>query len=216
MLFRSCTLVNLLASSSARGQAGRIDTTFSPDIPTNANVWSLLVQPDGRILAAGTSPNAGQAPIWRLNPDGTRDKSFAPGTGPNGMVMALAMQPDGRILVAGAFSEVSGVRRSQVARLNQDGSVDPSFGSDGSGPTSNFTRAIAIQGDGRILLGGAFNAVSGVSRPGVARLLENGALDTGFDPGGPQSFGVQGVAVLPGGKITFYTGIIRKLNLKVE
>ena len=107
----------------------------------------------------------------------------------DGNVYALATQPDGKVLVGGQFTTfraLSGdtVSRSNLARLNVDGTVDASFNPSANGPV----RAILIQADGRILIGGDFTSLqpgaSGatVARGLVARLNPNGSVDTGFNP----------------------------------
>jgi hypothetical protein len=66
------------------------------------------------------------------------------------------------------FTTVNGTNRNNIARLNANGSLDTSFnpgtGADGS------VRAIALQSDGKVLIGGDFITVNGVVRPHIARL----------------------------------------------
>jgi len=85
----------------------------------------------------------------------------------------------------GSFSSVNGVTRSRVARLNADGSLDTGF-DPGSGASSTVN-AVAVQADGKVLIGGSFSSVNGVTRSRVARLNTDGSLDTGFNPGSGQT-----------------------------
>src|SRR5215471_5975727 len=101
---------------------------------------------------------SGQAADW--------DNSWDPGTGPNDVVFSLVEQPDGRVLIGGTFTAVNGTSRSHVARLNSDGSVDPSF-DPGQGPDS-LVLALARQPDGKVVLGGFFTSVGGVGRNRIA------------------------------------------------
>lgn len=98
----------------------------------------------------------------------------------NGEVWTTAVQPDGKIVIAGAFTQVDGVAMNGVARLDAQGRLDATFdvgvGLDGR------VRCVAIQEDGKILVGGEFSSVSGEPRPLLARLLPNGSLDAGFVP----------------------------------
>ena len=96
----------------------------------------------------------------------------------NYWVRAITIQPDGRILVGGEFQGVGGSAMNFVARLNQNASLDPSF-NPGSGPDAPV-RCIALQPDGRILLGGSFGRVNGFQSYSVARLDPTGAVDTNF------------------------------------
>ena len=75
----------------------------------------------------------------------------------NGIVNAMERQPDGRILIAGNFTSYAGLNRNGVARLNADGTLDMSF-DPGTGPSSGGIGALALQPDGKILIGGLFAA----------------------------------------------------------
>ena len=78
------------------------------------------------------------------------------------------MQPDGKVLIGGSFTSVNGTNRNRIARLNADGSLDSSF-NPGTG-ANGAVRAIVVQPDGNVLIGGNFTTVNGVLRPYVARL----------------------------------------------
>lgn len=98
--------------------------------------------------------------IGRLNPDGTLDTGFDPGA--NFSVLGLALQTDGRILVAGSFTTLGGggtgnTPRNFIGRLNSDGTVDASFN-----PGANAAvRGIALETDGKIVVGGDFTTLGG-------------------------------------------------------
>src|SRR4051812_25358982 len=86
---------------------------------------------------------------------GDLDGSFACCSSINGQIFAMARQPDGKMLVAGSFSSLNGLVRGRVARLEADGNIDPTFMNGLSGADSNIL-ALAVQSDGKILIGGAF------------------------------------------------------------
>jgi hypothetical protein len=69
----------------------------------------------------------------------------------------------------------------RILRLNADGSIDSSFNPAAKAPGN--VRAIGFQPDGKILVVGFFTRFAGQSRPGIVRLLANGALDSAFCPG---------------------------------
>jgi uncharacterized delta-60 repeat protein len=94
------------------------------------------------------------------------------------MVEAVAVQGDGKIVIGGSFTTVAGSRRNYVARLHTDGKLDASF-DPGAGP-NDTVRALAVQADGRVLIGGSFSTVSGVSRVSFARLHADGSVDPTF------------------------------------
>ena len=91
---------------------------------------------------------------------------------------------------------MNGENRFEVARLNADGTLDTSFGNPNA---LAATRSGVVQPDGRIVIGGAFDSVGGVTRNFIARLNANGTLDTAFNPNanGP----VDAVVLQPDGRI---------------
>ena len=116
---------------------------------------------------------------------GSPDVTYgSPVNGFNAAVYALALQPNNQLIVGGDFTQANGVYRQRIARLNDDGSVDPTF----SLPSStmgadNSVRAIAIQTDGRILCGGYFTNMNSITVSGIARLNYDGSLDSLFNAG---------------------------------
>jgi uncharacterized delta-60 repeat protein len=104
-------------------------------------------------------------------------------------------------VVAGPFDRINGMPMSEVARLNADGSLDTRFTEAAS--VNRPVYALALQSDGRILIGGDFNVVNGQPRVRVARLNADGSLDSTFDPGTGPDGTVRQIAVQPSG-----TGIL--------
>ncbi|HSH38827.1 MAG TPA: hypothetical protein VK993_08575, partial [Chthoniobacterales bacterium] len=169
----------------------------------------LAVQPDGKVLFINNNF------LRRLNPDGTIDDSFRgmriqaplsttfptifdpfgsrsyqPSQGVLGgdSVVDTAVQPDGRIIITGPWVTPEGAAAPGIARLNADGSDDPSF-QVGSGPQWTETSAanqrplieqIELQTDGRLLVVGTFEAFNGVPAPGIVTLNPDGSVDTSF------------------------------------
>ena len=134
---------------------------------------------------------------------GTVDSSFAPSSGANAAVYAATEQPDGKVVIGGDFTTVNGSTRNYLARLNSDGTVDGSsywFYLSLNGPVY----AVALQPDGKILIGGDFTQVysypSWVVRNKMARLNADGSLDTTFS--NPYLNGrVRSIAVLSDGSV---------------
>ena len=180
---------------------GAVDSTFNPK-PGGTNVYAIAVQPSGQIVIGGTFTDfngAGLNYLARLTANGAVDAAFGAGSDPNGIVSALLSQPDGKIIAGGSFTSINGINRFRIARLNSDGSLDTNFelplGLDL--PTS----ALALQSDGKVLIGGSFTRASASDRNRIARLHANGTLDTSFDPGGGADQTVYAVAVQPDGKV---------------
>lgn len=151
---------------------------------------------------------------------GHNDPTFNPGSGIAGSVKAIAVQPDGKIIIAGVISQYNGVNRKNIARVTPDGLLDPSFAI-GTMGTDNTIAALAIQPDGKIIIGGQFTTYNGTSRNGIARLNIDGSLDLTFNPGTgvPQSgsnLSILAVELQPDGKILIggyfqsYNGVNRK------
>lgn len=98
--------------------------------------------------------------------------------GESGEVFAMARQPDGRIVIGGNFTSVKGEVRYGVARLNPDGTIDPTFDAGLLLPAQ--VAAVAIEADGRILVGGSFQSLNGKPAYALLRLQANGSPDPSF------------------------------------
>ncbi|MFC5490509.1 delta-60 repeat domain-containing protein [Dokdonella soli] len=165
---------------------GSTETDFDPN--ANGNVYALMQQADGGLVLGGdfTLIDGGTGGttrnyIARLNPDGSLDTTFQPQV--NGHVAALAQQADGKILIGGSFTQVGACACNRIARLNTDGSVDIGF-NPGAGGADSDVYALALQPDGKLVLGGNFTTIGGTLRHHIARLNTDGGLDIAFvNPG---------------------------------
>ncbi|HEX4823961.1 MAG TPA: immunoglobulin domain-containing protein [Candidatus Polarisedimenticolaceae bacterium] len=194
---------------------GSLDATFQNGMKgASDTVYSMALQPDGRVVIGGAFTlvnddvqfSQQHYRLARLNADGSTDGTFqgaidqSCGAGCPG-AYAIAVQPDGKLIVGGRFSEVNGQNRLGLARLNADGSTDATFLNGMSGP-DYIVYSVALQTDGRILIGGGFGQVNGVDRPYLARLLPDGSLDATFLSGmsGPDT-DAKSIVVQPDGRI---------------
>ena len=169
---------------------GTLDTSFSAgagpskDGDAAATVTAIAVQNDDKILVGGDFTSF-DGETWnrlvRLRPNGTVDDSFDPGTGADATVQAVALQPDGKIVVVGDFVTFNDVTVRRLLRLDPTGARDSSFvtGTGADGPI----KALAIQKDQKIVLGGYFSQFNGQPSNRIARLTTNGTLDGDFDTG---------------------------------
>lgn len=119
----------------------------------------------------------------------------------NGLVYALASQPDGKLIVGGEFTQINGKPRNNLARLNADGSVDDSFVGEAGEGIMGIVRAVAVGGDGSIVVGGSFNRANNEMKMNLARYLANGKLDEKFPLAGGPNGQVFAVQVLADGKV---------------
>lgn len=181
---------------------GSVDTTFDPGTGADEEVFSVVPQPDGRVLIGGYFLNVNDVPrnyIARLNSNGSVDDSFDPGAGPDLDVDSIALQSDGKVVIGGGFAMVNGFIRGCVARLHPDGSVDESFD---PGLGADFhVGTVVIQTDGKVIATGNFGSFNGVPRNNVVRLNTDGAVDSSFDPGNGADGGVYAAAI-QSGKVT--------------
>jgi len=183
--------------------AGRMVTT---QVGTVDIVTDVVIQPDGKLVVVGTSFNGRSIDfaMVRYNPDGRLDTSFgtggtvtsdfcahrvgkqyadALGSGSISGGWGVVLQTDNKILVTGVPSNVL-CHGFVLLRYNPDGSPDSTFGENGRvttpiGTRDGYSSALALQGDGKIV-------VVGTSLEGFAlvRYNPNGRLDTSFGKGG--------------------------------
>jgi uncharacterized delta-60 repeat protein len=214
-------LIFLVGSiSSMVGQTYQADPTFNQDgagVPGSVN--AMAVQPDGKIIIVGsfsTYNGISRNRIARLNPDGSLDTTFDVGGGPVNSdssyanLFAVAVDSNGKILVGGHFSSFSGMGKRYIVRLNDDGSIDTTFNTGNLIPvvanSTTTVRAIALNPQGKILIGGGFT-ITGQSPSAIyafARLNETGSFDTTFTYGNflfDQFSNVTAIALQPDEKI---------------
>ena len=181
---------------------GSRDTSFVMGTGFNNTVNSIVLQSDGKIVVGGnytTYQGVAANRIIRLNTDGSRDTTFVMGTGINSTVNSIAIQSDGKILAGGFYTTYQGVAANSIIRLNTDGSRDTSFVM-GTG-FNNTVNSIAIQSDGKILLGGAFATYQGVAANYIIRLNTDGSRDTSFAMGTGFNNTVNSIVLQSDGKI---------------
>jgi len=177
---------------------GTLDGTLDGELePGTAGVGCLALQADGKILVGGDFSS-----LVRLNADGTLDSGFNPWAGASYPdVGSLAVQADGKILVGGYFTTLCGQARNYIGRLNADGTLDSGF-NPGAGGSYPYVRSLAVQEDGKILVGGVFTTLAGQPCHNIGRLNADGTLDSGFNPGAGGSYpDVGSLAVQADGKI---------------
>jgi uncharacterized delta-60 repeat protein len=216
---------------------GAFDTSFDGDgvrciAFANANLadqaHDVVIQPDGKIVLAGsTQAVVGNTTVdfaaARLNPDGSLDTTFDG----NGEVYHSSIslrfdagnavaQPDGKLIVAGTTVVPVFLGDFSQARLNADGTVDPTFGVNGR-VTLNINgndsgSAVALQSDGKIVMAGfaAFGSSGAGATVAFVRFNTNGTLDPTFDGDGIAQIDltntgdlVSSIAIQPDGKIVF-------------
>ncbi len=209
-------LAALLIGLIAKGQLMVRDLDFESGLGPNNVVYSILMQPDNKLLVSGNFNlynNQLSNKIVRLFSDGTYDSSFVAGTGANSVIYCSALQPNGKIIVGGQFTSYDGLSRNRIARLHPDGSLDTSF-NPGAG-ANNTIFSMNVQTDGRIIIAGVFTSYQGISRNRIARLMSDGSIDTSFNPGtgANQNLWISALQadgkILIGGLFSSYNGTAR-------
>ena len=157
---------------------GTVDTNFNLALGLGLDVTAIAVQPDGKILIGGGMDDAFGRTYYfemgRLDQNGNLDPTFS--SGPNGEVACIAVQPDGKVVIGGTFTTVNGANRVRIARLNRDGSLDDGFVPSGGLAGVSFypvASAIALQLDGKVIVGGNFTTVNGTNQKYIVRLFGN-------------------------------------------
>ena len=221
--------------------SGELDTAFNSNLGTGAgsfsanpiDVYSVVVQPDGKILVAGifdAFSGVAQQGLVRLNSNGTPDTAFNANvanlidrTEDIYYINSLAVQSDGKIIIGGNFNNLldsvgTPYTYIHLARLNSNGTIDETFNAGPDVYPDNIVRKIVVQPDDKILVGGDFTtwstAGSPVSVGRVARLMPSGLLDTTFNTalGTGADSTVRAIAVqsdgsiLIGGNFTSFNG----------
>jgi uncharacterized delta-60 repeat protein/gliding motility-associated-like protein len=137
--------------------------------------------------------------LARLNTDGSLDASFNIGTGTDGAVSTIAIQSDGKIIIGGIFTKYNGATSNYITRLNSDGRLDSSF-NNGS-RADNGIETIAMQSDGKIIIGGALTSYNGIVKNHIARLNTDGSVDASFNVGIGADNYIETTAIQSDGKI---------------
>ena len=180
----------------------RLNADGSRDIPfgvvvTVARSPVLVFQPDGKIIYGGGGSDWAEHCFGRLEEYGTVDFWHRLWTSaPWAQVNDMVLQPNGKIVVVGVFDtefiqpsgfDPSASPHHDLARFNADGTWDETFPvvggiPDRSGVPAQFNAtALALQDDGKILVGGSFATVGGQPRNAIARLNPDGSLDPDFN-----------------------------------
>jgi uncharacterized delta-60 repeat protein len=173
--------------------------SFSGALPGAFITLSINGIPDQQLAATATSftlsPNSlppnqliGSAKLNFVNPTAI-DTTSVPGvTGLGGYLS----------------SDIFDIQTVSQSAIETDGGLDPLFNP--AAITEGEVRATILQPDGKLLIGGLFTKVNGVTRQSVARLNTDGSLDTTFDPGAGPDFGINGMIRQPDGKLIIFNG----------
>ncbi|GAA3946961.1 T9SS type A sorting domain-containing protein [Hymenobacter algoricola] len=184
-----------------------LDQAFCANVATlRGDVSNVRVLASGRLLLIGegtlTLGGLTRQDLLQLNADGTADAGFDAGlaSSSGGVGRSSAVQPDGKILVGGSFTSYNGTAAQRLVRLLPTGAVDATFTA--GTVFNNSIEDVALQADGKVLVGGVFTAPHG-----IARLLPSGVLDNTFaSPLVSANSRITMIGVQPNGNILLGTG----------
>ena len=204
------TAVNRIARLNTDGT---LDATFAAGIGSgaNGNVNAICILNDGSIIIGGNFTlfnGYGRSRIAHLDISGGLNTTSWVLSDINGQVNSLALESDGKILVGGDFTVFSNSEFRGLARMDSNGIVDNTTFVSAQGLTNGANgsiKSVAVQGDGKIIVGGYFTTFNGVSKNKIARLNTNGSIDATFNIGtgfaGTGTFGVYCTKIQSDGKI---------------
>lgn len=196
---------------------GSVDSTWNPSANGGRRVLSLALDEAGQYLYVGGDFNViggqNRMGIAKLATSGTgrADASWDPSASQE--VSSIVAGPDGYIYAGGAFTSIGGRNRNYIAKLSKDGvgAADPTW----NPSAESFVYDLALDGSGRIYVGGGFKAIGGLERGSLARLslFGVGAVDPIWNPSAvgfvhALALGADGV-VFAGGQFTEMGGAKR-------
>jgi uncharacterized delta-60 repeat protein len=162
---------------------GAADAAFNTAVQPNGLVSTVSLGPDGQILVGGSFSKISGVDypnLARLLSNGAVDPGLNAIRPPNGSIANIALTPANTILISGSFTYANGSPSFYLGSLTSDGAADKSFASCLSYCASieAGVQSIAVQPDGKILLGGNFNTARGFEY--LIRCNADGSLDTTF------------------------------------
>ncbi|HEY0429458.1 MAG TPA: FG-GAP-like repeat-containing protein [Pyrinomonadaceae bacterium] len=201
---------------------GDLDTAFNASavqFGSQATLYKVRLAANGKMYISGAMTQLNGAayskPIARLNADGTTDTAFAAAIDAFGTAYDFAVYPDNKVVLA---ATVGGAPK--IVRLNADGSLDSSFAGQTFDTLPEYIRSVAIQADGKVLVGGYFTTIGGAPHASLVRLNADGTVDTGFNPNltGDSIFYVATIVVQPDNKILIggsFKGVVGALRFDI-
>ena len=202
---------------------GSLDGTFGTVV--NDEIMTVFVQADGKIMIGGKFTQVNSTPrgrVARLNSDGTLDATFDPPGGANNTIVDIDVQSTGHVIIGGLFTGVNFSDQRYLARLNPDGSHDAAFDPVFTSTGTTEIRAVKVQPDNKVLVGGFISMTDSIVTGSIIRLTSTGSLDAAFSHG-RVSGGINDIALQSDGKIILVgefsgggVGIARLLNISAS
>jgi uncharacterized delta-60 repeat protein len=158
---------------------GSLDTTFDPGAGSDGPIYSMALQPDGKIAIGGEFANydgTNATRVARVTAQGHLDPNFSVGEGPSATVYSVALTDQGALTIGGAFRTFDSQDFLYLARVTTNGFLDASMS--GSAGLNAPVLALSRQADSKMLVGGQFTSPSSH----LGRILVSGQFDVSFNP----------------------------------
>ena len=191
----------------------------------DATVQALLVQSDNKLIVGGNFNNFNgttATKICRLDASGQIDPTFLSGSGFNDNVYCMLSVSNSASIIGGNFTSYNGHTVSKIIKIDENGTLDATFSTNLGTVTSGIVHTLAKDKDDRILVGGTFTKIKGVTTNRIARLLSDGTLDASFIIGTGASHQINTIAVqsdnkiLVGGNFTTFSGISKNRIIRLN
>lgn len=192
-----------------------LDRTFNPINGARGNVNKFSFQADGKILITGNFRaynGVDRSRLARITQNGELDNTYTVGTGLNNQANDIAIQTNGNIIAVGSFTSYNTTNVNRIVRTDANGAIDAAFATNIGTGANGEINTIALQTDGKIIIGGNFTSFNGNSSNYIARLNSNGTFDNTFNIG-TGAFGLVRIVriqtdgkLLLGGDFQFFNG----------
>lgn len=189
---------------------GIVDESYDPGQGVlDDQVNALVLQSDGKAIIGGdftTVDGWGRTNVARVNTNASVDLTFDPGKGADNPINSILLRSDGKILVSGSFTNFNAVSRHKVALLDTNGALNSTFVP--ALDTNGVINCMALDGNGKLIIGGDFTVSNRSDSIRIARLNTDGSLDTSFALGTNYNGPIKTLGIDANGKIiiggTFY------------
>jgi len=162
---------------------GLIDNTFLSGTGFNGIVRTVAIDVNDDIIVGGDFTSYNGVPAWKilkLKTNGEIDTTFNNmGVGFDGNVYTIKIDANNKLMIGGDFYIYNTDSVTRIVRLNSNGTIDTTFN---AGNGANFkVKAITIQSNNKVVIGGDFTSFDGEVKRKIARLNSNGSLDSTFN-----------------------------------
>lgn len=181
-------------------ESGAADDESAADLASEEGLEQKAGK-DDEVSAADLAEKEGLEEKPKVIVSSPAGSTYAPGMGVNGTVYAVAAQKDGKVVIGGNFNNVDGQPRSNLARINADGSLDMTFVADIENGVSGTVYALAIDPSGDVLVGGYFSQPKNSELKNFIRYTSEGQIDPKFSPNDCPNGAVYAIAVDPDGSV---------------